>query len=275
MADNIAVYVDKVYLNLSETTGLSLIVATLFFSVQVYCDFSAYSDIARGCAKLFGIEIMENFKSPYYSTSIKEFWSRWHISLSTWFRDYVYIPLGGNRVSKPRHCFNLFITFLLSGLWHGANWTFLIWGAIHGVAQIIENALHIKALRKKGGFVFFVRAFIVFLIVTAAWVFFRAADISDAVYVFSHSFDGITNPVSYLLQCWRDMDFNVIKLVFIAFFYLLPLSVYDYISTKKDVIISISAKPVVLRYTVYVVFITAVVLLAHIAADTEFIYFQF
>ena len=140
IADTLAVYVDMVYNNLHDYTGMILGIATIFFTIQIYCDFSGYSDIAVGCAKLFGIDLMSNFKSPYLSCSVKEFWSRWHISLSTWFRDYVYIPLGGNRVSKRRHRLNLMITFLVSGLWHGAAWTYVIWGGIHGLAQEIGRA---------------------------------------------------------------------------------------------------------------------------------------
>lgn len=128
IADTLAIYSDKIFNDVMSYTGFSLIVAIFFFTIQIYCDFSGYSDIAIGTAKLFGIKLMDNFRSPYFSSSIKEFWSRWHISLSTWLRDYVYIPLGGNRVSKLRHKLNLLITFLISGLWHGANWTFVVWG---------------------------------------------------------------------------------------------------------------------------------------------------
>lgn len=128
IADAIAQYVDPVFAMPSAYGGIDFFIAASFFTIQIYCDFSGYSDIAIGTAKLFGINLMTNFKSPYFSTSIQEFWSRWHISLSTWFRDYIYIPLGGNRCSKLRHSFNLLITFLISGLWHGANWTFVLWG---------------------------------------------------------------------------------------------------------------------------------------------------
>ena len=139
LADTLAVYADIIYNNVQANHGLALIIATLFFSIQIYCDFSGYSDIAIGSAKLFNIRLMENFRSPYLSCSVREFWSKWHISLSTWFRDYVYIPLGGNRVSKGRHKINLMITFLVSGLWHGANWTFVLWGGLHGFAQVLET----------------------------------------------------------------------------------------------------------------------------------------
>lgn len=153
IADNVAQYVDLVYENLANYKGFDLLLATFFFTIQIYCDFSGYSDIAIGTARLFGINLTINFKSPYLSSSIKEFWSRWHISLSTWFRDYIYIPLGGNRCSKVKQIFNLLVTFLVSGLWHGANWTFVIWGGIHGLAQVIENILAkwLIPFRKKGG----------------------------------------------------------------------------------------------------------------------------
>ena len=130
VADNLAVFVDQVYGDVYSYSGFSLVLATLFFTFQIYCDFSGYSDIARGSANLFGIELMENFKSPYFSESVKDFWSRWHISLSSWFRDYLYIPMGGNRVGTIRNCFNVLVTFLVSGLWHGASWNFVIWGGV-------------------------------------------------------------------------------------------------------------------------------------------------
>lgn len=138
IADVVAQYVDTSYASLRTCSGFDLLIVVFFFTIQIYCDFSGYSDIVIGTAKLMGINLMTNFKSPYFSKSIKEFWSRWHISLSTWFRDYVYIPLGGNRCSKPKHYLNLMITFLASGLWHGANWTFVAWGGIHGLAQVME-----------------------------------------------------------------------------------------------------------------------------------------
>ena len=139
IADVVAIYVDKAYENLASCTGFDLAAAVFFFTLQIYCDFSGYSDIAIGTAKLMGIDLMKNFDSPYFSCSVREFWRRWHISLSTWFRDYVYIPLGGSRCSKLRNYVNLLLTFLVSGLWHGANWTFVFWGGLHGVAQILEN----------------------------------------------------------------------------------------------------------------------------------------
>jgi D-alanyl-lipoteichoic acid acyltransferase DltB (MBOAT superfamily) len=136
IADRLVSAVDHVYDNPTNYEGLPLIIATVFFSFQIYCDFSGYSDIAMGSAKVMGFNLMKNFNQPYFSSGIKEFWGRWHISLSTWFRDYLYIPLGGNRVGKWRWYYNIFIVFLVSGLWHGANWTFIIWGGLHGFYQV-------------------------------------------------------------------------------------------------------------------------------------------
>jgi D-alanyl-lipoteichoic acid acyltransferase DltB (MBOAT superfamily) len=153
VADTIAIYVDNVYNHLDDGfTGLALVLATVLFAFQIYCDFSGYSDIAVGVSKIFGIELTVNFKSPYLSRNIQEFWRRWHISLSTWFQDYVYIPLGGSRVAVPRYVLNLLITFTISGLWHGASWTFVIWGALHGLlvaGYVLAKRLR-AALRARG-----------------------------------------------------------------------------------------------------------------------------
>lgn len=189
VADGISVFVDAVYNNPDSATGLGVLVATCLFAVQIYCDFSGYTDIAIGCARVMGIRLMQNFDHPYRATSIKEFWSRWHISLSSWFRDYLYIPLGGNRVSKARHLFNLFLVFLVSGLWHGAAWTFVVWGALHGIYQIVGNLTikHRNALLCRVGLspdhrlVRAVRTFLTFLLVGFAWIFFRANRMADAM----------------------------------------------------------------------------------------------
>ena len=147
IADRMAVGVDAVYDNLADASGVSLLLATIFFAFQIYCDFSAYSDIAIGTAKMFRINLMRNFAYPYFSQSVTEFWRRWHISLSTWFRDYVFIPLGGSRCWAPRVCFNLMVTFVLSGLWHGADWKFIVWGAINGAALVVEKVLMVQRPR--------------------------------------------------------------------------------------------------------------------------------
>ncbi|UVT19568.1 MAG: MBOAT family protein [Nitrospira sp.] len=191
VADNLALYVDTVYNSSSHHTGTSLLLATYFFAIQIYSDFSGYSDIARGVSRVYGIELMKNFETPYFSTSIPEFWSRWHISLSTWFRDYVYIPLGGNRVSLPRNIFNLFVVFLLSGFWHGANWTFIVWGGLHGLylivyrlAERVTRRLSSSTQQHKPILVLrVVKVIVTFHLVVLAWVFFRADSLETAVQI--------------------------------------------------------------------------------------------
>lgn len=188
-ADVLAVYVDRVFTDVYAYQGFSLLLAVFFFTVQIYCDFSRYLDIAWGCSKMLGIELMENFRSPYFSASLREFWSRCHISLSTWFRDYVYIPLGESRCGKFRHNVNLLLTFMISGLWHGANWTFVVWGMLHGVGQVVENALTgVRTKQEPNGLTRLVRTLGTFVFVMLAWVFFREQSLSDAAYVFGNMF---------------------------------------------------------------------------------------
>ncbi|MEM0912232.1 MAG: MBOAT family protein [Pseudomonadota bacterium] len=193
IADRLAVYVDAVFTDPGAATGPQTVIAVFFFSIQIYCDFSGYSDIARGIAKMLGIELMVNFNTPYLSRSIKEFWSRWHISLSTWFRDYVYIPLGGNREGEYKTRRNLFITFVVSGLWHGANYTFLIWGFLHASGQLIETEVNNYASAMKlPPFLGTVTGFIwTFTFVNFCWIFFRAENISDAFIVINNCVSAI------------------------------------------------------------------------------------
>jgi alginate O-acetyltransferase complex protein AlgI len=187
VADSLALYVDAVYHSSAHHTGTTLLVATYCFAFQIYCDFSGYSDIARGISRVYGIELMKNFETPYFASSISEFWSRWHISLSTWFRDYVYIPLGGNRVSPLRQVRNILAVFMLSGFWHGANWTFVIWGALHGMYLIAERYIRTAAgtLRQwpawLGTPARIVGILLTFHLTLIAWVFFRAQDVTTAV----------------------------------------------------------------------------------------------
>lgn len=188
IADGVAVYVNAVYNKPEGQSALAIIIATLLFAVQIYCDFSGYTDIATGCARFMGIRLMENFDHPYSATTVKDFWSRWHISLSGWFRDYLYIPLGGNRCSRGRHLFNLFFVFLVSGLWHGASWTFVIWGALHGVYQILGTLsakpraalLQRLGVSETGSLVVLLRRTATVALVCFAWLFFRANSVADA-----------------------------------------------------------------------------------------------
>lgn len=181
IADRLGLYVDPVFANPHGHSALDLIIATYFFAFQIYCDFSGYSDIAIGAALTLGIELMKNFNTPYLSKNIAEFWKRWHISLSTWFRDYVYIPLGGNRVSIRILSINILIVFLLSGLWHGANWKYIVWGFIHGCLLIIYQLLKKLKIEIKG--FAWLKWLITFNLICIAWIFFRANNLSDAIYI--------------------------------------------------------------------------------------------
>jgi alginate O-acetyltransferase complex protein AlgI len=194
IADSLAGVVNTVYANPRNFSNTEIFVATLCFAIQIYCDFSGYSDIAIGLARVMGYELRINFLQPYFSKSIGEFWHRWHISLSTWFRDYVYIPLGGNRVKLSRHYINLMVTFTVSGLWHGANWTFVIWGGIHGLVLIASQMtagarrkiVELSGLAKLPKLHAAVQMAITFSIVLVAWVFFRASTFHQAMYVLRH-----------------------------------------------------------------------------------------
>lgn len=180
VADRVGLYVDKVFERFEEYTGTTCFAASLLYSMQIYSDFAGYSLMAIGVGKVLGFELTENFRRPYFAVSVTDFWRRWHISLSTWLKDYIYIPLGGNRCSKWRNYWNIIVTFLVSGIWHGANWTFIVWGLIHGVFQVIEKVLGMQKC-EKGGIVKVLRIFITFILVNFAWVFFRMPTLEDAV----------------------------------------------------------------------------------------------
>ena len=281
VADNLAVFVDRVFGNVRGYAGCSLILAAVFFSVQIYCDFSGYSDIARGSAKLLGIDLMENFRSPYFSSSVREFWSRWHISLSTWFRDYVYIPLGGNRKGKFRTVLNNLITFLVSGMWHGANLTFIVWGGIHGLAQVLENVLGLnrkpkREPRKKGTLRRILGVPFVFAFVTLAWIFFRADSLQDALYVLAHLFTGfeIAHPGSFLAEGMLAivMDWELFRRDLLV--YILPLAVYDLFSLKTDISAWLGQRNLFIR-CLYIAAVLAAILIYGYVGQSTFVYFQF
>ena len=181
IADRIAPYVNFVYDNASNQYGLALLLATVLYSFQIYCDFSGYSDMAIGLARYLGFDAGKNFDHPYFSKSVGEFWRRWHISLSSWLRDYVYIPLGGSHVVLPRIYLNLLVTFLVSGIWHGAGWSFVAWGLLHGFYLCFERAT--KQLMGKINFSTGFKIFITFCLVSFAWVFFRAVSAKTALVI--------------------------------------------------------------------------------------------
>lgn len=267
IADNLSQYVDMIYASPQEQTGYPLLMATIFFTFQIYCDFSGYSDIAIGVAKLFGIDLMRNFKSPYLSVSLKEFWSRWHISLSTWFKDYVYIPLGGNRISAFRTSFNLLLTFIVSGFWHGASWNFLIWGALHGFFQIVEKHLP-KNLTKK--IPRLIKWIFVFTFVSVAWVFFRAKTFSDAIYIITHMF-ALSNIGEGLLP---SMGLSNTRLLIYLLFILL-LMAYDALDKSGKGLPILEKLPQFLRWGLYATVVFIILWLMPISYSTGFIYFQF
>lgn len=182
IADRLALFVDRVYVDPQAASSEEIIVAVYFFAFQIYCDFSGYTDIARGTARLFNIKLMENFNKPYFSSSLREFWRRWHISLSTWFRDYLYIPLGGSRMARSRTLVNLLVVFLLCGLWHGAGYTFILWGGLHGVVllgQTVVGTRPSSGQLKKNRLITVLATVFTFHLVTLLWVFFRSDSIDD------------------------------------------------------------------------------------------------
>ncbi len=188
LADNVADFVKLIYDTPRHYNGSALVLATLLFSIQIYCDFSGYTDIALGLARMMGYELRINFMQPYFSRSVGEFWRRWHISLSTWFRDYLYIPLGGNRVKLSRHYANLMITFVISGLWHGANWTFVAWGFLHGLYLIVAQATapFLPRVARAPRLQAFLKTVLTFALVTFAWIFFRANTLQDSWFIATH-----------------------------------------------------------------------------------------
>lgn len=189
VADRVALYVDTVLPSYMNYTGVTCFAASLFYSIQIYSDFAGYSLMALGVGKVLGFELTENFRRPYFAISITDFWHRWHISLSTWLKDYVYIPLGGSRCSKLRNYWNIFVTFFVSGIWHGANWTFIVWGCIHGVCQVFEKVFGLQKLKSENGLIKLGRISITFLLVNFAWIFFRMPTLGDALGVIGHIFD--------------------------------------------------------------------------------------
>lgn len=274
IADRLAACVNLVYNNPAEYHGMQVVLATVFFAFQIFCDFSGYSDIAIGAAKILGVDLMKNFDKPYSARSISEFWKRWHISLSTWFKDYVYIPLGGNRVIKWRWYYNLFITFLISGLWHGANWTFIVWGALHGfylvfaiVARPAKDALIKRAgLDKFPGLLKASQVISTFILVNLGWVFFRANNLSDAMLLLQNMF--AFAPLTEIF----DLITPGALLINLALIAVLELA--HYFETDKEFIRSLSARPALVRWPAYVA-VTLAILYLSTSGGQQFIYFQF
>ena len=271
VANTLAVYVDSTFAGLANYNGGALLLISIFFTFQIYCDFSGYSDIAIGTAALFDIQLMENFDKPYLSGSIKEFWQRWHISLSSWLKDYIYIPLGGSRQGKLRTCINTVIVFVASGIWHGANVTFIVWGLLHGVINVIEQ--FIPAFRVRGGKgVKCIRWLVNFIIIDILWIFFRAQTITDAVFFIGNMFRNFWQPKVY----WSGIsgvitNMDLMKVVLI-------LTVWGAFSFRELNLCGESSYdrlPKYIRWCCYVMITMSIIILTPSGAGKEFIYFQF
>ncbi len=278
VADLLAAYVNTVYNDAENATGWGILIASVLFSVQIYCDFSGYTDIAIGCARIMDIRLMQNFNRPYQARSIKEFWARWHISLSTWFRDYLYIPLGGNRCSKARHYFNLFVVFFVSGFWHGANWTFVLWGSLHGIYQIVGaitkkpreklyKLLHIPTDSKL--FALWQR-FITFALVCFSWILFRANDMGDAVTLLGKLFTDWGSLTETLTMLGLDLVAVIVTVLSIVL-----LSMLDKIAARADIAENGSLSRQYTAGLVAVIVAVAWCLLLSTGGASAFIYFQF
>ena len=274
IADLVSPVVNGIYADPKAYGGSYTLLATVFFALQIYCDFSGYSDIAIGCARIIGIDLMTNFRQPYFSTSMTDFWRRWHIALSTWFRDYLYVPLGGSRVSQWRVARNTMIVFAVSGLWHGANWTFMVWGAIHGGVLVAERFIH-RSIGVAADYAGsnrgwrFLGLVVTASLVTVSWVFFRARSIADA---------------KYILTSWMHpgaIQYGTLKMLGLPSVELLVVIAHIFILFIVDGLIS--SKSRLLAYGVqrsWVGMVCAAALFYDIAlfgvfGKIEFVYFQF
>jgi alginate O-acetyltransferase complex protein AlgI len=280
VADRLALVVNDVFNHPMSHHGLSFVVATIFFSFQIYCDFSGYSHIALGSAQVMGFKLMENFDQPYSSRSVAEFWRRWHISLSTWFRDYVYIPLGGSRVPMPRRCFNLIIVFLISGLWHGANYTFLAWGLLHGlylVASIFTASVRARVATAFGlNLVPRVHAAVqklaTFTLVCAAWIFFRANTMRDALRAFTESSRGLAELV--MSHHLAPLSLTVSRTELLTCTLLVSALILHEQVNLRRVLEVLWRAPIWVRWATYEAVLMAILFLGRFGSE-QFIYFQF
>lgn len=285
VADRIAIYVDTVYSNHTSYPGMFLLIAAFLFSIQIYCDFYGYSVIAMGTARVLGYQLMDNFNAPFLSTSVSELWTRWHISLSSWFRDYLYIPLGGNRKGKPRKYLNKLIVFLISGLWHGANWTYVVWGGLNGLYQIVGElfmpirnffvrCLHIKRERFSHRLY---QTIFTFCLFTFSFIFFRASSI-DSAFEIIHSIFTLNNPAilinSELFQCGLDHANFILILFSIALILISDICKYQQIKLRDCII----KQGMLFQCLIIVISILSILLFGIWGSgynESNFIYFQF
>ena len=265
-ADRAVIYVDAVYGNLHAHNGTSILLAAILYSFQIYCDFAGYSLLSIGVAKAMGYDVMQNFNRPYMAKTITEFWKRWHISLTKWLTDYIYIPLGGSKCSKLKNYWNIMVTFLVSGLWHGSSWNFVIWGMIHGVIQVIEKALGIAKKESKSQLISVGRLLLTFFIATIAWMFFRLLEFSEAVYAVGKIFTSFGVPFTS-----KDAT-PALEYCALGLFFILTKDVLDeYLPSKFRLF---DNRSIVVRYVAYIA-VTILILAAGVFDDSQFIYMQF
>ncbi len=283
IADRLSVVANTVFADVRKYDGVELLVAMVCFSFQIYCDFSAYTDIARGSARILGFSLMQNFQSPYLSRNIREFWQRWHISLSSWFRDYLYIPLGGSRKGLARKYVNLLVVFLVSGLWHGAAMTFVVWGLLNGLYQMIgeitlpvrDRMLRVAGIDRQSACHQGMQVLVTFLLAMTAWVFFRAATLPDALYVASHM---------WVPDLWKWTDGSLLRLgldlpelVLGMASAIGVIAVEGVTQRRKNLVAVLVAQPLVYRWAAYLCLLFAVLVLGRYGmfAEQSFLYFQF
>jgi len=286
IADRLAVLVNVVYREPLNYGGPVLVLATFFFAFQIYCDFSGYSDMAIGLAQVMGFKLMDNFNRPYFSKSVSEFWKRWHISLSTWFKDYVYVSLGGDRVSKVRWHANIMITFLLSGLWHGANWTYVVWGGLNGmyvlgdrfIHGLKETAFSLPRLKYPDVIRTWARVVITFSLICFAWIFFRSATLSDAFYIATHlhtgwggffSRQGVQSIWVSFLKLGLNQRELITAIVSVCF-----MECIHCVQRHGSIRHMLAGKPAVVRWSVYFLLVNSIFILG-VTQEKQFIYFQF
>ena len=285
VADRAAQLVNTVFNNYSEYAGLQIVVAVLVFAVQIYCDFAGYSTIAIGAAQVMGFKLMDNFHQPYFATSIRDFWHRWHISLSTWFRDYLYIPLGGNRKGTVRKYINTMITFMVSGLWHGASWNFLIWGSLHGGYQVIGSITKpyrdkIKAFLKintECASYRLLQGLITFGLVCLGWIFFRASSITVAVEMIRSIFSTF-NPWIFVDGSLFALGLDAPDLVVLFISILLIFFVDRVHEQKQSIREKLMGQNIIFRWTFIYALIFALIIFGIYGSGydaSQFIYFQF
>lgn len=284
IADRLSQFVDPVFNSVGDYSGISFVIALVFFAFQIYCDFSGYVDVARGAAEVLGFRLMDNFRQPYFAISVGDFWKRWNISLSSWLRDYVYIPLGGSRVSAVRWAFNITVTFLLSGLWHGANWTYVFWGALHASYLIVERfvsrlkSFFPKFLIPYHFVILFFQRIWTFSVILIAWAFFRAHSFHDAWYMISHLkegwsqvIDGFSNQQFLHHSIFMGYEKGEFLIGSIS---ILILLVFEFFQRKGEIRSYINRQPLFVISCIYSLGLLALLVFGKFSGQ-EFIYFQF